>query len=354
MLLAELASHNFLTRYVIMTLNSKDLFGITFGALNIVEDDGYISFERFKQNQFDYYEKACESSYKRALHSASMVIDFTTDSENLSFAYKVSDHASRSWYSFDIYENDMMILHHTGDATEAIEGEITAKLSRGMKRVRVYFPFSVKTYITKFTLDDGAAIISTQRKLNALVLGDSITQGYDGKYPSLHYVNQMVERYSMNYVNQAIGGEHFNENILDDIGAFTPDVITLAMGINDWASYQFDEIEKNADKYFSRLTEIYKDVPIIYISPIWINREGNDTTLLPTIEMLESVASSYGAHVIHGLDLVPHDAGMFSDGVHPSDLGFTESSKKLFPQIDKIIDFIKKAKEEKEIGLSVL
>ena len=337
-----------------MTLNSKELLGITFGALNIIEEDEYISFERFTQNQFDYYKKTSDISYQRALHSASMVIDFTTDSENLSFDYKVSDHASMSWYAFDIYENDMMILHNIGDAAEVNESKIAVKFRRGMKRVRIYLPFSQKTKIRDFAIDDGAVIIPTKRKINALVLGDSITQGYDGQYPSLHYVNQMVERYSMNYVNQAIGGERFNENILDDIGAFTPDVITLAMGINDWVSYQFDEIEKNADKYFSRLTEIYKDVPIIYISPIWINRDGNDTTLPPTVEMLESVASSYGAHVIHGLDLVPHDEGMFSDGVHPNDLGFSEYSKKLFPRIDKVIDFIKKAKEEKELGLSVL
>ena len=337
-----------------MILCAKDLSDITFGALNITEDDGFISFDRFTKKQLDYYREASVGSHCRSLHSASIMLDFTTDSENLSFNYKVSDYASRQWYYFDVYENDMMILHQGSETIEVAEGEIKVKLSRGMKRVRVYFPFSVKTCINNFTLDDGAAIISSPRKINALVLGDSITQGYAGKYPSLHYVNQMTERYSLHYVNQAIGGEHFNEKILDDIGAFTPDVITLAMGINDWASYKFDEIEKNADNYFSRLTEIYKGIPIIYISPIWINRDGNDTTLPATVEMLESLASSYGAHIIHGLDLVPHDPGMFADGVHPTDLGFSEYSKKLFTKTDGIFEIIKKAKDEREIGLSVL
>ena len=107
-------------------------------------------------------------------------------------------------------------------------------------------------------------------------------------------------------------------------------------------------------KNFSTLTNVYKNVPIIYISPLWLKHEGNDTTLLPAVEMLESVASSYGANIIRGLDLVPHDEGMFSDGVHPTDLGFSEYSKRLFPGIDKIIEIIAKAKEEKEIGLTVL
>lgn len=337
-----------------MILNAKDFSDITFGSLNITEADGFITFDRFTKKQSNYYKEASVESYCRSLHSASMMLDFTTDSENLSFKYKVSDYASRQFYYFDVYENDTMILHQGSETIDVADGEIKVKLSHGMKRVRVYFPFSVKTYIKDFDLDDGAAIISSPRKINALVLGDSITQGYDGKYPSLHYVNQMVERYSMNHVNQAIGGERFNEKILDDIGAFTPDVITLAMGINDWVSYKFDEIERNADKYFSRLTEIYKDVPIIYISPIWINRDGNDTTLPATIEMLESLASSYGAHIVHGLDLVPHDPGMFTDGVHPTDLGFSEYSKKLFTKTDGIFEIIKKAKDEREIGLSVL
>ena len=337
-----------------MKLNLKDLSQITRGMLKIAEEDGYVIFERFTESQMNYYKENSEGFHKRALHSASVVIDFITDSEELSFDYKISDSASRLWYYFDIYENDTMILHKGSETVDISDGNIKIKLRHGMKRVRIYLPFSQKTHIKNFTLDDGAAIITNERVLNALILGDSITQGYDAIYPSLHYVNIMTERYSMNYVNQAIGGEKFNADILGKEKIFEPDVITLAMGINDWVSYQFDEIYKNADRYFETLTTLYEGVPVIYISPIWIDREGNDTTLLQTIEMLESVASSYGAHIVHGLDLVPHDAGMFSDGVHPTDLGFSEYAKKLFPQIDKIIEYIKKAKEEKATGLTVL
>ena len=339
-----------------MKLNSKELSQITYGALDVLEDEDYISFERFTKQQKEYYRETNEGFYKKSPHSASMLMDFKTDSESLSFSYKTAFRATRAWYYFDIYEDDMMILHHGEDLGDRLEGdgEIKIKLGHGMKRVRIYMPFSQRVYIKDFTLDDGAAVIPSIRSLNALVLGDSITQGYDARYPSLHYVNLMLERYSMSYVNQAIGGERFDDGALGKEKVMDADLITLAMGINDWASLGFDEIEKNADKYFSALTEIYKDVPIIYISPIWIDRDKNDTTLLPTIEMLESVASSYGAYIIHGLDLVPHDKGMFSDGVHPTDLGFSEYSKKLFPQIDKIIEYITKAKEEKETGISVL
>ncbi len=337
-----------------MKLTAKDFSAITFGALKITENDGGISFDRFTEVQMNYYKETNESFYKKSLHSASMIIDFTTDSEALSFSYKVSDFATRTWYYFDVYENDMMILHQGGDTVETSDGEIKLKLCHGMKRIRIYLPFSQKTYIRDFTLDDGAAIIANERKLNALILGDSITQGYDARYPSLSYVNLMTERYSLNYVNQAIGGERFNSEILGNEKVFPADLITLAMGINDWAGCGFDEIEKNADKYFSTLTSLYTDTPIIYISPIWINREGNDTTLIATVEMLESVANSYGAHVIHGLDLVPHDAGMYSDGTHPTDLGFSEYAKRLFVQTDKLIEIIKRVKDEKETGLAVI
>ena len=339
-----------------MNFKYQDVEKFTFGTTRVTEENDYIIFERFTEDQINYYKETNEGFYKKSLHSASVLMDFTTDSESLSFVYKTSFRATRSYYYFDIYENDMMILHHGEDLGDKLEGDgnIEVKLGRGMKRVRIYFPFSQKTSIKDFTLDDGAAVIPSHKNLNALILGDSITQGYDAFYPSLHYANLMAEKYSFNYVNQAIGGEIFNPDALGKNKVIEADVITLAMGINDWASFPFDKVEENADKYFSTLTNLYKDVPIIYISPIWINREGNDTTLLPTVEMLESVASSYGAHVIHGLDLVPHDAGMFYDGVHPTDLGFSEYSKKLLPQIENIITIIKKAKEEKEIGLTVL
>jgi lysophospholipase L1-like esterase len=339
-----------------MKLNAKELSQITFGALRVTDEDSLITFDRFTELQKKFYQETKKGFYKRALHTAGIVIDFKTDSEKLSFSYKASFRVTRSWYYFDVYENDMMILHHgedLGDRTEG-EGKIDITLSRGMKRVRIYLPYSQRIQLTDFELDDGAAVISIQRPLKALILGDSVTQGFDAKYPSLHYVSLMTERYSMSYINQAIGSETFNAGILGSEKVTEPDVITLAMGSNDWATKAFDEIERDADKYFSTLTNIYEDVPIIYISPIWLKHEGNGTTLPTAIEMLESVASSYGAHVIHGLDLVPHDEGMFSDGVHPTDLGFSEYSKRLFQQTDRIIEIIKKAKEEKEIGLTVL
>ena len=337
-----------------MKLNAKEISQITLGALSVAEEDGYTVFDRFTAAQLNYYKETAETSYIRAMHSASVMMDFTTDSEELSFDYKADGFISRPFHYFDIYEDDIMILHVGSDDAEVNSGEVKVKLRRGMKRVRIYLPFSRRVGLKDFTLDDGAAIIKSERKLDALILGDSITQGYDAHYPSLHYVSLMTERYSMKYVNQAIGGEKFNAGILMNEKVCDPDVITLAMGINDWANCSFDDTERNAERYFEALTSIYKDVPVVYISPIWIDREGNDTTLPATVEMLESVASSYGAHIIRGLDLVPHDKGMFADGVHPSDLGFSEYSKKLFGKMDGIIDIIKKTKEEKLTGITVL
>ena len=337
-----------------MKLTLKDIKAITLGAINITEKEDGFHFCRFTDAQLWFYKETAENSYKRALHSASVMMDFTTDSDALSFRYSVSEFLTKKFHYFDIYENDMMILHHGADSEEITEGEVDLKLTKGMKRIRIYFPFSAKTVISELRLDDGAAVIASERQMKALILGDSITQGYDGRYTSLNYVNLMTERYKLDYVNQGIGGEHFNAGIVEAEKAFDPDFITVALGINDWASDSFDKIEENADKYFSAVSRMYPSVPVIYISPIWINREGNDTTLIATVEMLESVASSYGAHIVHGLDLVPHDKGMYSDGTHPTDLGFGEYAKRLFCKIDDLIVLFKKTLEEKADGLTVL
>ena len=337
-----------------MKLTLKDIKPITLGTLDITECDGNVCFSRFTDNQLEHYKNTNESFYKKAKHTASILMDFTTDSETLSFHYEVSEAATRTLHYFDIYENDMMILHIGADTLEVTGGDVNLKLGRGMKRIRIYFPFSQKTVLRDFTLDDGAAVIASERQLDALILGDSITQGYDARYPSLSYVNLMTERYNLNYVNQSIGGEGFGGGVIGGERVCDPDFIIVALGINDWASRPFDTVERDADDYFKKLSELYEGTPLIFISPIWINREGNDTSLIATVEMLESVASSYGAHIIHGLDLVPHDKGMYSDGTHPTDLGFNEYANRLFARLDGLVELIKKTKEEKANGLTVL
>lgn len=337
-----------------MKLSLNDIKSITLGTVKITENDGAFSFYRLTDAQLDYYERTTERYFIRGQQTASVLMDFTTDAENISFHYTVSGSAGKPFYFFDIYEDDMLIYHKGADVPDEDEGDVSVSFRRGMKRVRIYLPFSRKTILSDVTITDGAAMIAAERKLNALILGDSITQGSDGRYTSLSYANRMIERYKLNYINQGVGGEKFHAESLGDTKIIDPDFITLAMGVNDWATNPFDEIERDADGYFAKLTALYPSVPIIYISPIWINREGNDTTFLATVEMLESIATSYGAHVIHGLDLVPHEAEMLSDGVHPNDFGFSQYSERLFKKIDGLIELFKKNKEEKENGLTVL
>ena len=320
-----------------MTLTTAQLEKITFGSLYTTEDENGFSTNRYTEEQRAYLKEYRNDFYIKSFASSSSFVDFKTDSKTLKFEYTLSYYCSREYAYFDVYENDTMILHHGSDSKDDFSGEVSVSLSEGEKRVRVYFPNIQRTSIKNFTLDDGASVIPTEKKYRALVLGDSITHGYDARYPSLSYANVMIEELSLNAINQAIGGEVFNAPTLSDKDIWSPDIITVAFGINDWSKHEYERAISDATAYFEKLRAIYKDTPIVYISPLWTSRNPARQPMLPKyIKSFEQIAASHGAYLIRGFDVVPHDNGMFTDGLHPSDLGFSQYAKGVVNGIKKL------------------
>jgi lysophospholipase L1-like esterase len=149
-------------------------------------------------------------------------------------------------------------------------------------------------------VETGAKVVPHEFDLNMLILGDSITEGYDHawsyvynsvkngvKYGSYgnrsHQYSFVLSRaLNANAVNQGYSGCRMDQyNMIDPDVAnyFKPDVIVVALGVNDWLGQRF-KAEANrkttqqwsdlVDGYMTALEEAFPGVPVIAVLPIQI------------------------------------------------------------------------------------
>ena len=318
-----------------MRLTLKDIKSITHGAVKITENDGKFSFFRFSDEQYEFYKATNAAFANKALGTASVILDFYTDSDTLSIDWSAKKVSTRDYCCFDVYENGVMVGHFGNSTADAeLSGSEHFALSEGKNRITVYLPALYAGYISSLELDDGASLEPIKRGTRALIVGDSITQGYDAIYPSLSYANLTVSEFGFEAVNQAIGGEVFNHGMLGTSPVIDAEIITVAYGTNDWSKTQTLELIKDsAEKFFTKLKSIYPKARIFYISPIWrkdIGAMKPSGDFYSAVSALKEIAKGAGAVVIDGVNLIPHDAGVFADGrLHPNDLGFTQYAKSL-------------------------
>jgi len=321
-----------------MILHNHDMIDSIFGAVQIVERDGWLCLDRFSEKQRERLN-GNERLGKRALSSSGMMLDFWTDSTTLAFDYQTFIASNKMFFYFDIYVNGKFLFHEGKENVYREEGRLSVSLKGGKKRVTVYFPCLFGTRIKNLQIDDGAEFVPVEKDKNILFLGDSITQGYSAKFSSLTYTNAITRYYDANCLNQAIGGNIFNEDDLDEFLDFQPDTIFVAFGTNDWK--QGVDVSTNCERYFKKLNRIYPNVPINVILPIWRGdiEELEKTTphrFMEVREIIREKAERYtNAKVIDSIDFLPHCEGVFEDQrLHPNDIGFIMYAEEILKAID--------------------
>lgn len=321
-----------------MKLELESIKKIAFGAISVYEENGEIGFLRFEGEPKEVYGKTGRST-------ASVMLDFYTDSDTFTFDYSVSRCIDRDHAYFDLYENDVLICHFGETFSKdkiKTTGHFETTLSSGEKRIRLYLPNLFEAKLSNLCLGDGATLKFVEKRGKLLMLGDSITHGFDAYFPSLSYANTIGREFDFDCVNQAIGGEMFRLRILPESSSLSPDYITVAYGTNDWSwsNKTREECVQNARDFFNKLTGLYKNSRIFYISPLYRGDNKRITTVgdfLGAVEEFSKVAREFGCEVINGVNLIPHDSQMFDDKyLHPNDLGFTQYAKSLEKELRKL------------------
>jgi lysophospholipase L1-like esterase len=341
-----------------MKLTIDDLRKITLGAVNISEKNGKPVFHRFTEDEEILYkerdEELSRSFSDRCTAPAGINLNFKTNSRLLRICCEVKAATSRSYFSFDVFENGKFIGALDNFKEDELSEDYTTceftlgkfkkdfYLSEKTKEIAVYFPWSVFTQNLEIELDDGAFIEPIKPKKKMLIYGDSITQGYDALRPHKRYAARLAEALGAEEINKAIGGETFFPALAQQKADFLPDYVSVAYGTNDWSTTDGKDFYKDVKAFYKALSENYPDSKILAITPIWRANYQENKPFGDFLSVEKQIASAIeglkNVTLISGFNLVSHNTKLFADlRLHPRDKGFDEYFENLLKEIGEEI-----------------
>ena len=172
------------------------------------------------------------------------------------------------------------------------------------------------------------------RAKKMLVYGDSITQGYDAEHPIGKYITRLALALGADEYNKGIGGEIFFPRLSEIKQDFTPDLITVAYGTNDWGRDKpLDDFMLRCKQFYTNLRNNYPKTPIYAITPIG-RHGGEEERRLGSVrhvgELIRECTWGLGVCVLDGYGFVPEERSLYADlRLHPNDAGFVYYADRL-------------------------
>lgn len=312
-----------------MKLTFEQLQAVTFGAVNIYEDEQkHVRFQRMLPQQQEAFRNESAALGDRAGASTGIRLDFYTNSHSL--LLEISSPSK-----CEILVNGLQCKTFSGPL------RITVSLPDDTNRVTVLFADHSPTVLRFVQLDEGSYVKPHIYDRKFLFLGDSITQGASSSRPSLQYANRISQFFNAQVMNWGVGSSFFTPDTLAQV-PFDPDVVFIAYGTNDYTHFKSKEaLILAAEEYMQRVKALFPNKTIIYISPLWradgelIRPTGNHRQVC---DLLRSIAANCGFTLIEGYTLLPHCEEFFNDQhLHPNDLGFSLYAQNLISQLSAYI-----------------
>ena len=320
-------------------INIENIKDYVFGAVRIWEEDGYFCFSRFTEKQDEVL--ITRKNYAQTLATAGMRIEFMTYGGNLSFSFAgIEKKSDDGYFSFDILENGTPVYHYyEDDSPETGEAEYFIPEGKEAKHIAIYLSNLWAVKIKDLKLPEGS--VPVKKTYNLLALGDSITQGDFGKHPNHTYINILADNINANLLNQGVEGERFYADCVDENLEFSPDIITIAYGVNDFGAETLRSTD--IDEFLKKIDYLYKDKKIFILLPIWckIGEENiGGINMQGAREYIISVVNKYPyMNIIDCQDFVPHLPDFYGDTklLHPSDLGHIYYGQRLTDAMKKYL-----------------
>lgn len=333
-----------------MKLNFDFVRAVTCGAVRITEESDGFHFYRFTREQEEFY-KDFPNHYPKVFATSGVKLSFRTNSPSLGLKITTEHASSREFFSLDVYVNGKYL----DDIRNYEELELMRKytlqeftlglyekefdLGEGDKDVIVYLPWNIKTVINEISLADGATVTPLRQEKKLMCFGDSITMGHDALHAPRRYTAQLANYLGYEEYNKAIGGEKFPPKLATLADDFTPDLITVAYGTNDWRHHTLDVFKQTCRDFFINLRNTYPDTPIYAISPIWRRiwaKEYDCGPFRQLPEIYRDVAKDVpNMTVIDAFEFVPGQTDYYADlTLHPNGAGFDRYFEGLKPYFE--------------------
>lgn len=305
-------------------LSLEEIKSVSVGAVRIKESDGVLHFYKCTAREVEAWHRIEPILAERANATTGIRLDFHTNSREIKL--------SLSKGKFELYVNNLLRAQFKVGSEEYPEAEeisvsLTDPLGEPLDdaRVTLYFPSHSHGYVNSVAIDEEAYVKPHTFDTKMLILGDSITQGFNSEYDSFSAAYQLSRAFNAESIIQGIGGATFRDECLD--GVMTDaDIIVIGFGTNDYhVRESYADMERAAANYFDRITELYgKEKKIFVISPIW---RGETDRPMGSFAKCRSIiareAEKHGMIHVDGLSLVPPIPSLFADGwLHPNALGF--------------------------------
>ena len=321
-----------------MKLSIKDIRSIAHGALRVEENaEGEIALYRFTEKQMALYERVNTGFWEKSFGTAGVRLEMDTDADTLDLHYHTRAASSRRFYYFDVFVDGVMVKHFGHEDIKQAFSTLHVDLPAGTHRVCVYLPNLAAATIQSLELSDDANFKPVERKTKLLAFGDSITQGYDARFASQSYANLLADKLGAELVNMGIGGEVFRPELVDAEMNYSPDIVTIAYGTNDWSGQERERTEACSAQFYANVRKAFPNAKIFAITPIW-RADNHRVTKVGVFEegreIVRAAARAVGATIIEGDGMIPHLPEVCSDAyLHPNDYGFKFYANALYDAI---------------------
>ena len=307
-----------------MKLTFEQLKSVTVGALWSEEKQDGLHFYKCTQKQIDAWRQLAPILGERAETTTGVRLDFFTDSGE--FRFTCGGGGKYELHINGLLRQRFLVGNEDTPVGKEIVCPICDPLGNPLKEARItlHLPSHSIGVLQSVCLDDGTYIRSAQYDCKLLMIGDSITQGWDSEYDSFTYAYQLSRALNANSVIQGIGGAFYHESTLDEI-PFEPDIVTVAYGTNDYNKFAtYDELRGHVSAFLDGIAEMYKNKKIFVLSPIWRGKVGCPMGSFEGCRaIITEEAEKRGMIHIDGLAMVPPIPSLFADGwLHPNALGF--------------------------------
>ena len=340
-----------------MILDFETIRAVTCGAAYLQKDEDGIRFYRMNQQQMDFYKDYNTDYYNKGKTTSGIKLSFRTNSRALRLDMTLEKVMGRSYGAVEVFANGQKLgsLNNFSDkdltgnyaerAYPSVRQAETFLLGEGEKIVHICLPRLIGVIVHAIELDEGSVVTPVKSSKKVLVFGDSITQGFDCLWPTSHYVEYFCKAVDGEEFNKAIGGEQHSPYLVERKENFTPDYILVGYGTNDWRCATVDTFLERCRGFYEKLAEIYPNVPVIAITPVW--RVDIDA-VRPLIhfgpiheieQYIRQITAPYAnVTVVRGYEFIPEQADMFGDlRLHPNDEGFAYYGKKLVAALEGIV-----------------
>lgn len=212
------------------------------------------------------------------------------------------------------------------------------------RRVRIHLPYVVEVALRSAAVAGGSAVEPAPRRPRRLLAcGDSITQGVKASSAAAGYATRLAGRLDAELLNQGLAGHRFDHRVVDPGLPWSPDLVTVAYGTNDWNSgAPLEEIDAEVRRYVGALRAAHPDAPIVVLSPLWRSRPAGSPQQAVGLAAFgaairEAAVAIDGVQAIDGFELVPHDDAYLADGIHPNDEGMERYAAAVFERVAGVV-----------------